>query len=147
MKHNKLFSAAIVLSMIAFFTMSWAPSPMSKPMPVIITGTYTGGAYPTVTGTFTASGAIETSGTSTMTIHSFAFVKGVRHVSHCSQTLVAPEGTITILSNCQFSGMTGTWRIVSGTGAYANLRGNGKLIMTFPGAPVIVIEAFSGRVY
>jgi hypothetical protein len=143
MKQNKFFSAAIALCVIAFFTMSWASSPTATPAPVIITGTYTDGAYPTVTGTFIASGAIVASGTSTMTIHRFA--NGT--VAHCSQTLVAPDGTITILSNCQFSTMNGTWRIVSGTGAYTNLQGNGQLTMTHPGSGVIVVEAFYGRIY
>ena len=110
----------------------------SNSSPVTFTGIYTDGALPTVTGTFTASGAVQTSGTSTMTVHRFA------NVAHCSQTLVAPDGTITILSNCQFSTMTGSWRIVSGTGNYANLHGNGRLVMTFPPG-VIVIEAFSGK--
>jgi hypothetical protein len=103
---------------------------------------FTGGAYPTVTGTFTTSGVIAASGTSTMTIHRFVNGK----VAHCSQTLVVPDGTITILSNCQFSTMNGTWRIVSGTGAYANIHSNGRLLMTFPSG-VIVIESFSGKIY
>jgi hypothetical protein len=107
---------------------------------VTFTCIYTDGALPTVTGTFTTSGAIEASGTTTMTVHPFA------NVFHCSQTLVGPEGTITILSDCQKSTMNGSWRIVSGTGAYANLQGNGRLVMTFP-AGVIVIETFSGKIF
>jgi hypothetical protein len=141
MRHNNFFSAAIVLCMIVFFTMSAMPSRLAKPTAVVITWTYTGQtAGGTYTGTATASGALETSGTSTMDAKEFA------NGAHCSQTLVAPGGTITILSNCQYSTNTGTWRIVSGTGDYANLRGNGKLIMTFP-AGVFVIESFSGRIY
>jgi hypothetical protein len=108
--------------------------------PVTFTCIYTDGALPTVTGTFTTSGEIETSGTTTMTVNKFA------NVFHCSQTLVAPGGTITVLSNCQSSTMTGSWRIINGTGDYANLQGNGRLKMTFP-AGVIVIETFSGKIF
>ena len=93
----------------------------------------------TFTGTFTAEGGIETSGTSEMIVNRFG------NVAHCSQTLEAPEGTITILSNCQFSTMTGTWRIVGGTGAYAGIDGNGKLLMGFPGGGIIVTESYSGK--
>jgi hypothetical protein len=140
MRHNKLFSAAIALCVIAFFTMGWVASPKAKaPTPVTITGVYTGGALPNVTGTFTASGALEISGTSTMTVDRFA------NVGHCSQTLEGPDGSITILSNCQFSTMNGSWRIVSGTGAYENLQGNGRLVMTFP-AGSIVVETFIGKI-
>jgi hypothetical protein len=140
MRQNKFFSAAIALCVIAFFTMGWVASRTAKPTAVTIIGTYTDGALPTVTGTFTASGALEISGTTSMTVDRFD------NVAHCSQTLVGPEGTITILSNCQFSTMTGSWRIVSGTGAYANLHGNGRLLMTHPSG-VIVVEAFYGRIY
>jgi len=94
----------------------------------------------TLTGTFSAHGGLEASGTTTMAVNQFG------NVAHCSQTLVASGGgTITILSNCQFSTNTGTWRIVSGTGAYADLKGNGKLLMTFPSG-VFVVESYSGQV-
>ena len=141
MRHNKFISAAIALCVIAFFTMGWVASPTANPpTPVTITGVYTSGALPTVTGTFTSSGALEISGTTTMTVGRFA------NVAHCTQTLEASDVSITILSNCQFSTMTGSWRIVSGTGAYENLQGNGRLVMTFP-AGVIVIESFTGKIH
>jgi len=48
-------------------------------------------------------------------------------------TLTASDGsgTITIHQECQFatSPPKGRWEIVSGTGAYANVRGNGSLRM------------------
>lgn len=112
-----------------------------QPTEVNIEFVYTGvNADGDVTGTYTAHGGIESSGTSEMTVHRYA------NVAHCSQTLEAAEGTITILSNCQFSTMTGAWRVVSGTGAYSDLQGNGKLLMTFPGGGIFVRESYSGKV-
>jgi len=54
---------------------------------------------------------------------------GIR--AHCVVTLIAPDGIIIIHQECQFatSPPKGRWEIVSGTGAYANLRGNGPLLM------------------
>jgi len=112
-----------------------------QPTPVWIELVYTGVLSPgTLTGTFTAHGALETSGTVEMTVHRYA------NVAHCSQTLEDENGTITVLTNCQFSTMDGTWRVVSGTGAYWDLEGNGKLHMTSPGGVVLAEESWSGKV-
>ena len=129
-RRNKLFSAAIALCMIALFTMGWVPSvSASPPTPVTITGTYDFSTYPDVTGTFTTTGALTISGDTTMHI-------GPNHngtIAHCVVTLIASDGTGTIIihQQCQFatSPPEGRWEIVSGTGAYANLRGNGSLTM------------------
>ena len=129
-RRNKLFSAAIALCMIALFTMGWVPSvSASPPTPVTITGTYDFSTYPDVTGTFTTTGALTISGDTTMHI-------GPNHngtIAHCVVTLIASDGTgsIIIHQQCQFatSPPEGRWEIVSGTGAYANLRGNGSLLM------------------
>jgi len=112
-----------------------------QPTPVTIELVYTSRAADgTQMGTFTAHGGIETSGWVEMHVHRFA------NVAHCSQTLHSTEGTITALSNCQFSTMEGTWHIVEATGAYSDLEGNGKLVMMFPGPPVFVHESWSGKV-
>lgn len=86
----------------------------SKPTPV---------TFVLVRGTLTISGAIEASGTYTMNP-----VIQTGRSYHCTNNLVTPLGTITALTNC-YDNSTGTWRIVSGTGAYANLQGNGRLVM------------------
>ncbi len=128
MRHNKCFSAAIVLCMIAFFTMGSVPSYSApKPTPATITATFDFSTYPDVAGTFTTSGALTISGDATMHVDSNA--DGIR--AHCVVTLIAPNGTIIIHQECQFatSPPKGRWEIVSGTGAYANLRGNGSLLM------------------
>jgi hypothetical protein len=71
MQHTKFFSVAIVLSMIAIFTTSWkpiAPAHSSASGPVTITAVYDFSTFPNVSGTFTTSGALNISGTSTMDI-------------------------------------------------------------------------------
>jgi Protein of unknown function (DUF3224) len=130
MRHNKFFSAAIALCTIAFFTMGSGPSASaSMPAPVTITGTYDFSTFPDVTGTFTTTGALTISGDTTM--HIGPNNNGT--IAHCVVTLIASDGTGTIIihQECQFatSPPSGRWEIVSGTGAYANLRGNGSLTM------------------
>lgn len=86
-------------------------------------------------GTLTVTGAIETSGTYTMNP-----VIQTGRAFHCTNNLVTPEGAITALTNC-YDGSTGTWRIVSGTGAYASLQGNGRLVMYPEG------ETWTGKIF
>ena len=53
-------------------------------------------------------------------------------VAHCVVTLIpSPGNSIIIDQECQFatSPPKGRWEIVAGTGAYANLNGNGSLTM------------------
>ena len=130
MRHNKVFSAAIALCMIACFTMGSVPSASATtPTPVTITAVFDFSTFPDVTGTFTTSGALTISGASTM--HVELNVNGIR--AHCVVTLIPSDhsGTIIIDQQCQFatSPPKGRWEIVSGTGAYANLNGNGSLTM------------------
>jgi hypothetical protein len=140
MQHNKIISAAIALCTIAFFTMASVPSgSASTPTPVTITGTYDFSTFPDVTGTFITSGALTISGDTTMHI-------GPNHngtIAHCVVTLIAPDGVIIIHQECQFATRPpmGRWEIVSGTGAYANLNGNGSLTMP-PNT-----EAMTGFIY
>ena len=128
MRHNKFFSAAIALCVIAFFTMGWVASP--KPnlsTPVHIIAVFDFSTFPNVSGTFTTTGALTTSGEATMDVG--LNFNGTR--AHCVVRLIAPDGTITIHQECVFatSPPKGRWEIVNGTGAYANLKGNGSLLM------------------
>src|SRR5438067_6908014 len=130
MRHNTICSAAIALCMVAFFTMGSAPSASAStptPVPVTITATFDFAGFPNVTGTFTTSGALTISGPATM--HVDLNYNGTR--AHCVVTLIAPLGNIIIDQECQFATRppSGRWEIVSGTGAYANLNGNGSLTM------------------
>src|SRR6266487_1747366 len=141
MRHNTICSAAIALCMVAFFTMGSAPSASaSTPTPVTITATFDFAGFPNVTGTFTTSGALTISGPATM--HVDLNYNGTR--AHCVVTLIAPLGNIIIDQECQFatSPPRGRWEIVSGTGAYANLNGNGSLTMPPP-----LVEAMTGFIY
>jgi hypothetical protein len=95
---------------------------------VTITGIYDFSTLPNTVGTFTTTGALTISGYSTM------FVDIVNHPGtqfHCVITLYAPDGTITINQECTFDTPIpkGQWKIVSGTGPYVNLKGNGSLTM------------------
>src|SRR5215813_11701811 len=153
-RQNKMLSVAIALCMVAFFTMGSAPSASAGSptlVPVTITGTYDFSTFPNVAGTFTTSGALTISRTNTMNIDPLGCPIGT--VAHCVFTLIPSDnsGTIVINQQCQFATSMpapyptgqgkGRWEIVSGTGAYANLFGNGSL--TMPGTE----EAMTGFIY
>jgi hypothetical protein len=95
--------------------------------PVSITAIFTETSTLTWTGTFTTSGALDISGDAIMVIG--PNVNGT--IAHCEITLTTSDGTITIHEECQFATKPykGRWEIVDGTGAYANLLGNGSLSM------------------
>ena len=96
----------------------------------------------TAIGTFESSGGIATSGVESQLFQ----VAGLS--LHCVHTLVAEGGTIVIRSQCNLITNVGQWRIVSGTGAYAGLRGNGTLLMVFsPDDPTEAHELLDGWVY
>jgi len=146
MRHNKFFSAAIALCMIAFFTMGSVPSASAKPTPVTITATFDFSTFPDVTGTFTTSGALTISGAATMHLDCPANpIRPDGTICHCVVRLIASDnsGTIVIHQECQFatSPAKGRWEIVSGTGAYVNLKGNGSLLMP------VDTEAMTGFIY
>ena len=133
MKRNNFLSAAITLLLIAFFTTSWvSPTQAQKPKPVSITVPFifTSGAFPdyTFTGPFTISGAFEASGTAIM----IARLNINAMVYHCIWTLTDDKGGTFILhEQCEMGStpVKGRWEIVSGTGKYTNLRGNGSALM------------------
>ncbi len=134
---SKLALAAITLLTIGSLPAQADPDKA----PVTITAIYDFSTYPDVVGTFTTTGALTISGTSTMDIGSL----GNGTVAHCVVVLVADDGsgTITIHQECEFSTSPpkGQWEVVSGTGAYADLKGNGSLLMP-PNT-----EAMTGFIY
>jgi hypothetical protein len=85
-----------------------------------------------ITGIFTATGGVNTSGTTLMVVEPV----GTDSI-HCTYTFIAKEGTITMMQRCSLSGMTGDWKITSGTGAYASIRGRGTLTMAFAPDPSV----------
>ena len=126
LKTKFLSIAALTLCLIAFFIMPLAATPKKNAISIYA-------AFPTadlhVTGTFTATGSLNVSGVAVMDVDPNA--NGMR--AHCVLTLTADDGsgTITIHQECQFASapIKGQWEIVSGTGDYANLNGNGSLLM------------------
>jgi hypothetical protein len=128
MKKSKFISAAITLLLIAFFTTSWVSSTEgNKPTAISIVGTFSWTEGTTFDGPVILSGAIEASGTANMV----ADINAHGNVYHCVWTLAFAEGTITLHEQCEIAGSTwqGRWEIVSGTGVYSNLRGNGSSLM------------------
>ena len=95
--------------------------------PVTITAVFDFSTFPDVWGTFTTSGALNISGSAEMVVG----FNNNQERAHCIVTLTAPNGTITIHQQCVFTTKPpkGRWEIVSGTGAYVNLKGNGSLLM------------------
>src|SRR5438552_19138663 len=119
MRHNKIFSAAIALCVIAFFTMGSVPSASaSTPTPVTITAAFDFSTFPNVSGTFTTTGLSGISGSTTMHVD---FLGTLGTIAHCLVTLMpSTGGSIIIDQECQFatSPPKGRWEIVSGTGVY-----------------------------
>src|SRR5881394_1584287 len=131
---------SLALCMVAFLTIGLVPSASaSARAPVTITAVFDFSTFPDVTGTFTTTGALTISGPATM--HVDLNFNGT--TAHCVVTLIAPLGNIIIDQECQFATRppSGRWEIVSGTGAYANLNGNGSLTMP-PDS-----EAMTGFIY
>ena len=151
MKRNKFFSATITLLLIAFFTTSWvSPVLAQKPTPVSITVpfTYTSGSFPdfTFTGPFIVSGAFDASGVAVMEAH----LNANAMTYHCIWTLTADNGSAFVLKEeCEMATnpIKGQWQIVSGTGIYANLRGNGSSLMPDVGDPNISQENLTGVIF
>ena len=134
---------SLMLCMVAFFAIGSVPSASaSVRAPVTITAVFDFSTFPDVTGTFTTTGALTISGPAFMHIDVLGGPTG--RVAHCVVTLTAPDGSIVIDQECQFSTSppSGRWEIVSGTGAYANLKGNGSLTMPPP-----LDEAMIGVIY
>ena len=120
--------SAATLKQLARASVSSYSAP--EPTPVTITAVFDFSTLPDVAGTFTTSGALAISGVATM--HVGFNADGTR--AHCVVTLIASDGTGTIIihQQCEFATpypYRGRWEIVNGTGAYANLRGNGSLTM------------------
>jgi hypothetical protein len=74
-------------------------------------------------GTVVATGAINETGTFVMPTQ----VLGM--ALHCTFILTFSDGTISIRMNCNMVTFNGVWKVLSGTGAYRNLKGGGSLVM------------------
>ena len=126
-----IFIIAICI-MISPFVSSFKPIPSAaKSSPFDRAGaiTITGLGNPLLTqgstffGTAITTGAFEAVGSYEMPteVHGSAL--------HCVFMITFPNGTVTIRMNCNMVTFNGVWKVLEGTGAYANLKGNGSLIM------------------
>lgn len=135
---------AILLGALCSFVMavSARTAQAAEPVPIFIDIHDFTVSDVTAEGTFESTGAIATSGLESQVFR----VEGWS--LHCVHTLVAKEGTIVIHSQCNMITNLGQWRVVSGTGAYAGLKGNGSLLMVFnPDDPAEAHELLVGWVY
>ena len=132
MKKVLLQIFALLISMAAFsFLSSFMPSPL-KAVPTVKVSKKDQPEYVHIMlhragRVFEAHGAINTSGTWRME------VKTTGDAFHCINTFTAAEGTLVAISHCNSRTMNGVWQVTSGTGAFAGLEGNGKLMMSAMG--------------
>jgi hypothetical protein len=74
-------------------------------------------------------------------------VPAVKPYGAIARTITCPEGTVTIGFTPTPETGTGTWTIVSGTGAYDALRGSGKMVTAYdPKDPALGRETLTGTV-
>ncbi len=73
--------------------------------------------------TFTTEGAITSSGTWRMEVTTTG------KAFHCINTLTSSAGTLVAISHCNNQTMNGVWQVISGTGIFEDIRGNGTLMM------------------
>ena len=130
-RNMKNFKLSNLVSLLAVCIMASVPtlsSAASKKNKVHIYADFSS-ADLFVTGTFVATGALDISGVAEMEVS----VNANGMIAHCILTLTPDDGsgTIVIAQECQFasSPIKGRWQIVGGTGAYAQLKGNGSLLM------------------
>lgn len=141
MKQKRFLSAAIALLFIVICTTSWvSPKHNLPPGKIAIFADFSSNTFPSFSGFFHTTGALIISGTVTMNVTVIANSTRLR----CLMVFTKYEtdgtgGTFTAQLEC--SPPDGRWQIVSGTGAYTHLRGNGVLTMP-PGS-----EAMTGVIY
>ena len=137
-----LLAVALLVTVSSVMAVSALSAPVAQPEPVFIDIHDFAVSDDTAVGTLESSGAIATSGDESQVFR----VAGLS--LHCVHTLTAAEGTIVIHSQCNLLTNVGQWRVVSGTGAYAGLKGNGSLLMVFnPDDPAEAHELLDGWVY
>ena len=119
------------LSVVAALVFA-APAAASPPQPQQFETVGQLAGPTTVSGTWTATGLVEGTGTYTET---FRFAG---ETIHATKVLVSPSGTIVLktrahvvwLDGCTATFRAGSWRIADATGAYAGLRGGGTPLAT-----------------
>ena len=102
--------------------------------------------------TFNATGGLSTNGTYVMDVDPRGFGTWGTTL-HCPTVLTNANGTITIRLDCRMiltspttAGGPGNWRVLSGTGAYANLHGQGTLTMDIDFVANTAVETLVGQI-
>jgi hypothetical protein len=139
---------------LTFFTTIWeSPIQAQKGTSGLITVpfVYTGGSFPNFvyTSPFTISGTFKATGTAEMDANVTVYADF--SVYDCNWTLTNDEGNIKLHEKCHIttSSAIGMWEIVSGTGDYANLPGNGSALMPalYGGVPAEAWEILTGVIF
>jgi hypothetical protein len=146
MKPTKKLSIIIILAAL-FLTMA-SPVAASQPEEVVITLDLYFTGPDTAAGTFSATGAVNDSGSVSQ---QFMFAG---RTAHGLKTIEGSEGTITIRFDVRLTptGPTtavaeGRFVILSGTGSYANLRGAGSTFIEADFVSGTLIGTYSGRAH
>ena len=119
---------------------------LGTPAPVTISVSF---PYDNSQPTFIAAGGLSLSGNASMNYE----YGGHAYALHCTVVLSpSTGGTITIHQQCEFANVhapfyRGRWEVVSGTGAYANLKSNGSLTMPYDDFLEISWENMTGFIY
>jgi hypothetical protein len=115
------------------------PASASTSVPVTIQATVIIGPF---TGTWTASGGINDSGTLVQPVD---FRVGQGRVVHLMRVMTGSKGTITLVEDNLIGTPVGQWAIIAGTGAYTQLHGDG----TTSGVVVngVVTDTLTGTVH
>jgi hypothetical protein len=136
---SRIAAAAVAAALAGGATLATAgPASASTSVPVTIQCTVIIGPF---TGTWTASGGINDSGTLVPPVD---FRVGQGRVVHLVRVMTGSKGTITLVED-NLIGVRGHWAIIAGTGAYAELHGDG----TTSGVLVngVVTDTLTGSVH
>jgi hypothetical protein len=139
---SRIAAAGVAAALAGGVTLAAAgPAPASTSVPVTIQATVIIGPF---TGTWSASGGINDSGTLVQPVD---FRVGQGRVVHLVRVMTGSKGTITLVEDNLLGPTVGTghWAIIAGTGAYAQLHGDG----TTSGVMVngVVTDTLTGSVH
>lgn len=136
-----LLVAALLAGALASTAVATTPQPVTFSSQIVV------GPF---TGTWSSTGALTDSGTLIEPVVNFVG-NGELHIE---RVLTGSNGTITIRIQSKVTGrgggittFDGYWAIVSGTGSYANLHGQGERAATFDSTTRIVSETLTGEAH
>jgi hypothetical protein len=151
---RRMRKTTLILALI-LLTLSWAPSARaSQRGAVMITTEKPFGPSP---GSFSATGAISDSGTFFNTRIAFGGVGAPNFVSvHVTQEFDGAFGSFTLRADIKETPTAGdpnvatdegTWAVISGTGAYSAMRGQGQVTGTADENTGVISRTYTGTVH